>query len=126
MKEIGFWHMNDGDETKVVGRFQVVAGPGVDADTFVGQGYTPTYVGVGDYLVTFDDAAAVMTSGKVTVQVAGAATDIFPQFGTFTPGAAGAATLQIRTTTAGAGPLEVTANDWVHFEATLYGQGLGT
>lgn len=122
MKEIGFWHYNQGEEMKVCGRFQITAVPAMGP--FVGQGFTPTRAGVGDYLLTFTGAAARMTSAKATCQCA-AATDLDAQIGAFTAGAAGAATLQIRTKAAGANT-EVTALDWVHFEVTLYGECLAT
>lgn len=121
LSPLGFKHLENGNTTKICGRFQIVAGPVMGP--FVGAGFTPTRTGVGDYLITFGNAFSYLLSGSAICQVAGAATDLVAQLGAFTPGGTGAATLQIRTKAIGVNT-EVTNNDWVHFEATLYGECL--
>ena len=125
MKDQGFWYQGHGDLVKITGRFRLAAGPVMGE--YVGEGFTPTRTGVGDYLLTFTDAASLMVSGKAVCQINANNVDMEPQFGAFTAGGAGAATLQILTKTAGADTeLPVGANDWVHFEVTLYGELLAT
>lgn len=125
MKDIGFWHRGDGEEIKICGRFALGAGPVMGA--FVGQGFTPTRTGVGDYLLTFTGAAAQLKSVKAIAKINAVNVDMHVHTGVFTPGAAGAATLQLLTMTgAVVTELPVGANDQVHFEVTLYGECLAT
>ncbi len=119
-KPIGFFH-RERDVVKICGRFQIVAGPVMGP--YVGAGYVPTRTGAGDYLLTFTGAASSFISGAANCECAIAATDLYAQFGAFTPGGAAAATLQIQTK-AIAADTEVTVDDWVHFEVTLYGECL--
>ena len=126
MKDIGFWHSNAGDELKICGRFRLAAGPVMGE--FVGQGFTPTRTGVGNYLLTFTGAASKLVSAKACCWVNANNVDLYPQFGAFTAGGAGAATLELNCTAAGgaATELPVGATDWVNFEITLYGECLAT
>lgn len=119
---VGFWH-RERNLVKICGRFQVDATPDISA--WVGEGFEVSRTGVGDYLVEFTDAFSDLITVKANCQCAIAATDLYAQPAVFTAGGAGAASLQILTHAAGANT-EVTADDWVHFEATLYSEGLGT
>ncbi|MHA2064275.1 MAG: hypothetical protein ACXABY_07840 [Candidatus Thorarchaeota archaeon] len=109
----GFYHYESG-ACKILGRFQIVAGPVMGP--WVGRGFTPTRVGVGDYLITLTDAFAQIVSVQATCQVALNNVDLYAQIGTITPGAAPAVQIQ---TKAIAADTEVTANDWVNFEITV-------
>ncbi len=117
----GFYH-EERNLTKIVGNFTVTAVPAIGVVT--GNGFAVGRTGAGDYLVTFTDAFSYLLCGHVvTSNPSGAAVDMFAQIGAFTPGGAGAATVQIRTKT-GAVNTEVPADDSVHFEFTLYGETL--
>ncbi len=120
---VGFWHYERATGlVKVVGRFTVDAVP--DIDVVQGHGFGVTRTGAGDYLVTFADGFVRLVGGQVTTEVtSGAAVDLSGQIGAFTPGAAGACTLQLLTKAAAVNT-EVPANDAVHFEATLYAESL--
>ncbi len=117
---MGFYHRERGDTTVVCGRWivdnagaQVVSG---------GVGFTANRTGAGDYLITFADAFSFMLSASAICQVTANTVDLYAQIGAFTPGAAGAATLQIRTKAIGVNTEVVGAE--VCFEAILYGQSL--
>lgn len=117
----GFYH-SERNLTKVCGNWTVGAVGAVNVVT--GHGFTVARTGAGDYLVTFTAAFAYLLQAQACVEVnSGAAVDMYAQIGAFTPGAAGAATLQIRTET-GAADTDPAATDAVHFEATLYGETL--
>ena len=117
----GIWHKEQ-NLTKISGRFAVTGAPAIGVVT--GHGFAITRTGAGDYLVTFTDGFTHLLQGQVGVAaISGAAVDMYGQLGVFTPGAAGACTLQIRTKT-GAVTTEVAATDSVHFEVTLYGEDL--
>ncbi len=118
-KPVGFFH-RERDLVKICGRFEVTS-PNITDQ--VGEGFTATHVGAGDYLLTFTGAASAFTSGVATLEKAIPAADLYAQIGAFVAGDAGAATLQIRTKLAGANTT-VVAGDWVHFEVTLYGECL--
>ena len=109
----GFYHYESG-ATKICGRFQIVAGPAMGP--WFGRGFTPTRVGIGDYLITLTDAFTQVVSASATCQVAANNVDLYAQIGAITVGAA--PTVQIQTK-AIAADTEVTANDWVNFEITL-------
>lgn len=117
-----FWH-KERNLTKVVGRF-AIAGAGGLVGVVTGHGFAITRTGQGDYLVTFTDAFSNLVNCQVgMIIISGAAVDMYAQLGVWTPGAAGAATLQIRTKTIAAvqNPADT---DSVTFEATLYGEPL--
>ena len=117
----GFWH-NERNLTRLMGNWVVGAVGAVGVVT--GNGFAVTRTGAGDYLLTFTDAFAYFLCGTVNVScISGAAVDIYGQFGAFTPGGTGAATLQIRTET-GAADTDPTATDSVVFECVLYGETL--
>jgi hypothetical protein len=109
----GIYHYESG-ATKICGRFQIIAGPIMGP--FVGRGFTPTRVGVGDYLITLTDAFAQIVSVQATCMVALNNVDLYAQIGTITPGAAPAVQIQ---TKAIAADTEVTNDDWVCFEITV-------
>ena len=116
-----FWH-KERNLTKVMGRWVVGAAGAVGAIT--GHGFGVTLTGAGDYLITFTDAFTELHSCQCNIMaISGAAVDMYAQIGAFTPGAAGAATLQIRCKT-GAVDTNPAATDSVTFEATLYGEPL--
>lgn len=118
----GFYH-KERNLTHVVGRWSVTGGAGA-VDVVTGHGFGVTRTGAGDYLVTFTDAFSELLCGQAAVAaISGAAVDMYGQLGAFTPGAAGAATLQIRTET-GAADTDPAATDSVHFSVTLYGEPL--
>jgi hypothetical protein len=124
---VGFWHRETGDEIKICGSIVQTGVVGVSPAIAVntGTGFTVGLTGVGDYLLTFTGAASQMISGKAICQITANTVDMEPQFGAFTAGGAGAATLQILAKTAGA-DTEVPQNDIIHFEVTLYGECLAT
>jgi hypothetical protein len=109
----GFYHYEPG-AAKICGRFQIVAGPIMGP--WFGNGFTPTRVGVGDYLVTLGAAFAEITSVTATVQNAANNVDMYAQIGTITPGAAPAVQIQTKTIAA---DTEVPNDDWVNFEITV-------
>lgn len=118
----GFYH-KERNITKVTGRWSITGGVGA-VDVVTGHGFTVARSGAGDYLVTFTDAFSELICAHAQVAaISGAAVDMYGQLGAFTPGAAGACTLQIRTKT-GAVSTDPAATDSVHFEATLYGEPL--
>jgi hypothetical protein len=117
-----FWH-KERNITKVSGRWSIVGGVGA-VNVVTGHGFGVARTGAGDYLITFTDAFSEFLCGNVHVAaISGAAVDMYGQLGAFTPGAAGAATLQVRTET-GAADTDPAATDSVIFEATLYGEPL--
>jgi len=93
-------------------------------DVVTGHGFTVGHTGAGDYLITFTDAfSELLVAQAHFAAISGAAVDMYAQIGAFTPGAAGAATLQIRTET-GAADTNPAATDSVIFQATMYGEPL--
>ncbi|MHA2064276.1 MAG: hypothetical protein ACXABY_07845 [Candidatus Thorarchaeota archaeon] len=117
-----FWHL-ERNLTKVSGRWSIVGGVGA-VNVVTGNGFTVARTGAGDYLITFTDAFSELLVAQAHVAaISGAAVDMYGQIGAFTPGAAGAATLQVRTET-GAADTDPAATDSVIFEATLYGETL--
>jgi hypothetical protein len=116
----GFYHRLK-NPIRVRGSFTLDAVPAaVDAQ---GRGFTVARTAAGRYTVTFNDAAAVMYSGRCSYQeAAGAgAVDMFGQLGAFAAGAA--PTLVLRTMTA-AVETDVPAGDRVFFDVVLYGEAL--
>jgi hypothetical protein len=109
----GLYHYEPG-AAKICGRFQIVAGPVMG--TWRGRGFTPTRVGVGDYLVTLTDPFAVILSVQATCMVALNNVDLYAQIGTITAGATPAVQIQ---TKAIAADTEVTVGDWVCFEIAV-------
>lgn len=109
----GIYHYESG-AAKICGRFQIVAGPVMGP--WFGDGFTPTRVGVGDYLITLTDAFWQIVSAEATCQPALHNVDLYAQIGTITPGAAPAVQIQ---TKAIAADTEVTADDWVCFEIVV-------
>ena len=101
--QLGYFHEVP-DVTKVAGNFTITGGAGaVDAITCEGLDATAPVVRTaqGIYTITLQDGFADLVSGTCNCGGAGAV-DVIAQFGAFTPGAAGATTLVIRTkTTAG-------------------------
>lgn len=89
----GCYHYEHGP-VLVCGRFTVDGTPAPDDVT--GHGFTASRTGVGDYLITFDDGFSHMLGGAVSAN-SSAITGVMAKFGTFTPGVAGACTLQILT-----------------------------
>jgi len=116
----GYYH-RERNPVKIMGRFTVDAAPAVNADDVNGKGFTVAVTAVGRYTITFADASPRMISGKVSIQCAGAAVDLSPQLGTFTPGAA--PTLVVRSMTANA-EVDLLVGDYIHFEVTLYSEAL--
>lgn len=108
----GFYHYEPG-AAKILGRFQIVAGPVMGP--WLGHGFTPTRVGVGDYLITVTDSFTELVTVTATVLNAANNVDMYAQIGAVVVGAA--PTVQIRTKTVGA-VTEVPNNDWVSFEIT--------
>lgn len=118
----GFYH-EERNLTKIVGRWNITGGAGA-VDVVTGQGFAITRTGIGDYLVTFTDAFSELLCAHTSMAtISGAAVDMYSQLGVWTPGAAGIATLQIRTKTIAA-VTNPAATDSVHFEATMYGEPL--
>ena len=118
----GFWHPNR-NLTYVSGNWTVVGGVGA-VNVVTGNGFTAARTALGVYTITFTDAFSDFISGHANVACITAANlYLVAQFGAFTPGGAGAATLVIRCKAAGA-QAEVAATDSVHFEALLYGETL--
>lgn len=108
----GFYHYEPG-ATKICGRFQIVAGPVMGP--YFGSGFTPTRVGVGDYLITVTDPFTQFLNASATCLVALNNVDLYAQIGAITVGAT--PTVQIQTK-AIAADTEVTNDDWVCFEIT--------
>lgn len=118
----GFYH-KERNLTTVVGRWSVVGGAGA-VNVVTGHGFTVARSGAGDYLITFTDAFSELLCAQAHVAaISGAAVDMYGQIGAFTPGAAGACTLQVRTET-GAADTDPAATDSVIFSATMYGEPL--
>ena len=118
----GFYH-KERNLTHVVGRWTITGGVGA-VDVVTGNGFAVTRTGAGDYLVTFTDAfSAILVAQAHIAAVSGVAVDMYGQIGAFTPGATGAATLQVRAET-GAADTDPAALDSVIFSATLYGEPL--
>jgi hypothetical protein len=107
----GLYHYESG-ATKICGRFQINTAAVV---AWVGRGFTPTYVNVGDYLVTLTDPFAQIVSVQATCMCA-VATDLYAQIGTITAGAAPAVQIQTKQVAA---DFEVPNDDWVCFEITV-------
>jgi len=114
----GFYHEEPG-AMKIMGRFQIVAGPVMGP--FEGNGFTPTRAGVGDYLITLDHPYTEINHAVATVQPATHTIDLYAQIGAITVGAT--PTVQIQTK-AIAADAEVTADDWVAFEITVRNEDL--
>ena len=108
----GFYHYESG-ATKICGRFQINTAAVV---AWLGSGFTPTYVGAGDYLVTLTDPFVQIVNVSATCMVATHTVDLYAQVGTITAGAAPAVQIQ---TKAIAADTEVTNDDWVCFEITV-------
>lgn len=117
-----FWH-KERNLTKVCGRWNITGGVGA-VDVVTGNGFTVARTGAGDYLITFTQAFSHLLVAQAHVAaISGVAVDMYGQIGAFTPGAIGAATLQVRTET-GAADTDPAATDSVIFEATMYGEPL--
>lgn len=118
----GFYH-EEFNLTKVVGTWDIVGGAGA-VNTVIGHGFAVARTAAGTYTITFTDAFSYLLSAHASMQtISGAGVDQYCQLGAFTPGAAGAATLVIRTKTIAAN-VDPAATDSVHFEATMYGETL--
>lgn len=94
----GYYH-HVTDAVKVAGGVDIGAVGAVGVHH--GAGFTLTRTGAGVYLLTFADAFNGFLSGSLNAGNASAAGgDLTCNFGAFTPGAAGAATLEVFTNTA--------------------------
>ena len=109
----GFYHYEPG-AAKILGRFQIINTPVMGP--WLGHGFTPTRVGVGDYLITLTDAFTQIVAVTATVLNAANNVDMYAQIGALVVGAT--PTVQILTKTVGA-VTEVPDDDWVSFEITL-------
>ncbi len=103
----------------ITGSFQIIAGPIMGPN--VGAGFVATRVGVGDYLITLNDAFFGPIFVTATVRNAANNVDMYAQIGTITPGAA--PTIQVRTKTIGANT-EVPNDDWVDFKVVALSEWL--
>ena len=115
----GIYHYEHGPVV-ISGRFTTQAGP--DVDDQHGHGYVVTYVGVGDYLLTFTDGFSDFIGGGTSMQCA-QTVNMRSAFGTFTAGVAGACTLQITTATDDTDPAvaaECAVGDYVTFTVMLH------
>jgi hypothetical protein len=92
---VGYYH-HVTDAVMVCGGVDIGAVGAVGAHH--GDGFALTRTGAGDYLLTFTDAFNSFWSGVVNAgNASGVGGDLSANFGAFTPGAAGAATLTIGT-----------------------------
>ena len=118
--QLGYFHEVP-DVTKIAGRFTITGIAGaVDVITCTGLDATVPVVRTaqGLYTLTFRDGFSRLVSGTCNCGGAGAV-DVIAQFGAFTPGAAGATTLVIRTKT-GAGQVDPPTGSVITFDLNLY------
>lgn len=111
------------DAVMLCGGVDIGAGGAVDAHH--GHGFTMTRTGAGDFLLTFDDAFNGFLGGHVNAgNAAGAGGDLAANFGAFTAGAAGAATLQVCTQVA-AVSTDPANGGRINFRVYLYSEASG-
>jgi hypothetical protein len=118
--QLGYFHEVP-DVTKIAGNFAITGAVGaVGAINCTGLDATAPVVRTaqGIYTLTFQDGFAGIVSGTCNCGGAGAV-DVIAQFGAFTPGAAGATTLVIRTKTT-AGQVNPPDTSRITFDLNLY------
>lgn len=120
--ELGYWH-HVTDAVKLVGSVDIGAVGAVGVHH--GAGFTMTRTGAGDFLLTFADAFNGFLGGHVNAgHGAGVGGDLSANFGTFTAGAAGAATLEVGTQVA-AVATDPTAGARIYFVCYLNSEATG-
>jgi len=114
--QLGYFHEVP-DVAKVLGNWTITGAIGaVNVQNINGATVAQTAQGL--YTLTFTDSFAGIVSGTCNVGGAGAV-DIIAQFGAYTPGAAGACTLVIRTKT-GAGQAHPPTGSIITFDLNMY------
>ena len=117
----GIYHYEHGP-VMICGRFTVDGTP--VPDLVHGHGFVATRVGVGDYLLTFTDGFDLFLGGAISANSSDI-TGVMAKFATFTPGIAGACTLQLLTSENSAvatvwAPVEIVVGEMLSFCVILH------
>jgi len=124
----GYYH-HSSDPVMVVGRLPIVAAGAFTAGTEIGDGFVATKVGVagtGTYRLTFTEAFNQFLGGQLNAgHATGVGADLSCNFGPFTAGAAGAATLDMYTNI-GAAAVDPANGGSINFSVMLGSESSGS